>query len=251
MNLLEIADKVNQAFELSNQLYESGIVSIQQALTSDRNAGELLIEAKKLLPHGEFTNWVEINCKFGIRHAQKLMQIFKNWEKIITSWENAKHATRGAFESPLPSLRQAIALSTAEPKPEPTPPESPTKYKVTQPQSPYYGEEVEVVKELHHGDVVVCRTSTGEEFPFIKKELASPGSPIQEPEIIDVEVSDTSEKLKEAIALLLEYLPELQLKTLLAQALLVGKEYLPDEAQGMVAGLIGNESSGLFLNQPA
>ena len=254
MNLSEIANNINSAFERSKLLYEAGIDTLSQAIASDKEAGVWLLEAKASLPHGEFIQWVEANCKFKMRHAQKLMQIAKNWEKVVKSWEDAKCATRGAFESPLPSLRVAIALAAAEPKPcfgsaqhgeapfgcqedKPSPPV--TKYKVALPSHPCYGETVEVKEELSKGDVLVCKTSKGE-IPFLKKELVGESQSLEkvDAEIIDVEVEDISEQLKEAIALVIEYLPEAELKAVLAASLNIGRKYLPNDAQGMVTKLI-------------
>lgn len=247
MNLTELAININEAFERSRQLYEAGVDTLTQAITSDKEAGEWLLKAKAFVPHGEFTQWVESNCKFKIRHAQKLMQIAKNWEKIVRTWEDAKSATRGAFESPLPSLRVAIALASAEPKPcfgsaqheEAPPPEPTPKYKVALKSHPCYGETVEVKEELSKGDVILCKTSKGE-IPFLKKELVSVSQSLEpiNAEIIDVEVTDISEQLKEAIALLIEYLPENELKAVLAASLSIGKDHLPSDALTLAAKLI-------------
>jgi hypothetical protein len=242
MNLSELAININSAFEQSRQLYEAGVDTLAQAIASDKEAGEWLLKAKTFIPHGEFTQWVESNCKFKIRHAQKLMQIAKNWEKIVRTWEDAKSATRGVFESPLPSLRVAIALAAAEPKPEPPPSPPVTKYKVALASHPCYGETVEVKEQLSKGDVILCKTSKGE-IPFLKKELISESQSLApvDAEIIDVEVEDISEQLKEAIALVIEYLPENELKAVLAASLSIGKDHLPIDAQGMAAKLIGGQ----------
>ncbi|MBW4677147.1 MAG: DUF3102 domain-containing protein [Desmonostoc geniculatum HA4340-LM1] len=243
-NLLELANNINEAFERSKQFYESGIEALSQAVTSDKEVGELLLKAKVIVPHGEFMQWVEANCKFKMRHAQKLMQVANNWEKIVRSWEDAKCATRGAFDSPLPSLRVAIALVSTEPKPEAPPPEPTTKYKVGLPSHPCYGEVVEVKGELHKGDVIVCKTSQGE-IPFLKKELIPASQSLEkvDTEIIDVEIENISEQLKEAIAIVIEYLPESELKAVLAAAVSIGKDFLPVDAQGMVSKLIGSQET--------
>ncbi|WP_170834585.1 BRO family protein [Magnetospirillum fulvum] len=41
-------------------------------------AGELLIEVKKQLPHGQFKAWIEVNTKVSYRQAAKYMQIAKS-----------------------------------------------------------------------------------------------------------------------------------------------------------------------------
>ncbi|WP_414755557.1 DUF3102 domain-containing protein [Anabaena sp. CCY 9910] len=235
MNLIETASNINDLIQKSHQLYREGISAIEGAIATDKEAGLLLIKVKESLPHGEFTKWVETNCKFTVRHAQFLMKIAKEWDRIIAAWEKMKNETRFVFDSPLPSLRMALALAATEPKQEAPPPPPITTYKIANPQHPQYGEQVEEVKQINNGDIIVCKTPTGE-FPFLKHELAAAVEPLKvvETEVIDVEIEDNSEKLREAIALIIEYLPETQLQNLLAQAVTIGREFLPDEAKQLI-----------------
>ncbi|MBD2489013.1 DUF3102 domain-containing protein [Aulosira sp. FACHB-615] len=234
-DLAVLATNINEAVERSRLLYKEGVEVLGQALISDRDAGLMLIKAKKSVPHGEFIKWIETNCKFTPRHAQFLMKIATEWEKIIIEWEKVKNETRFAFKS-LPSLRQAIALASAEPKEEPTPNQvAQARYKVALPNHECYGEVVEVAKVTANGDVLVCKTSKGE-YPFLRGELIEPDKPLKavEVEIIDVEIEDKAEELREAIATLIEYFPENQLKTLLVQAVALGKDFLPENVKAMV-----------------
>lgn len=234
MNLAELAININEAFSQSKQFYQAGIETLTAAIASDKKAGEMLLKVKSFLPYGEFGEWVAANCNFTHRHANRLMLIAKNWERIASTLD-----TRVETDSPLLSLRSALSLATAEPKPEAPPPEPTAKYKIALKNHPCYGETVEVKQELNHGDILLCKTSDGE-FAFVKKELV-PESQSLEPinaEIIDVEVTDISERLKEAIAIVIEYLPENELKAVLAASLSIGKEHLPSDAQDMAAKLI-------------
>ncbi|MEH1822124.1 MAG: DUF3102 domain-containing protein [Nostoc sp.] len=242
MNLLELAININEAFDKSKELYKTGINELQQALLCDKQAGDLLIQVKAELPYGQFTTWVEENCRFTMRHAQFLMKISREWHRIIKQWDELRNETRFASDSPLPSLRVAIALAAAEPKSEAPPPSPVERYKVALPSHPCYGETVEVKEELSKGDVILCKTSKGE-IPFLKKELVAESQPLEpiNAEIIDVEVTDISEQLKEAIALIIEYLPEDKLKTVLAASLSIGKDHLPSDAQSTAAKLIGGQ----------
>lgn len=165
------------------------------------------------------------------------MLIARNWEKIITSLD-----TRVETESLLPSLRVAIALAASEPKAETPPAPSVTKYKVALKDHECYGEVVEVKDNLQHGDVILCKTSIGE-YPFLKKELVAETESLApiDAEVIDVEIEDISEQLKEAIAIVIEYLPENELKAVLAASLSIGALHLPSDAQGMAAKLIGSQ----------
>ncbi|MBN3875224.1 DUF3102 domain-containing protein [Nostoc sp. JL23] len=244
MNLTELAININEAFSQSKEFYQAGIEALTSAIASDKKAGEILLKVKSFLPYGEFGGWVTANCHFTHRHANRLMVIAKNWEKITATLD-----TRVEAESPLLSLRSALSLATAEPKPEAPPPEPTPKYKVALKNHPCYGETVEVKQELNHGDILLCKTSNGD-FAFVKKELV-PESQSLEPinaEIIDEEKEDISEQLKQAIALVIEYLSEMQLKAVLAASLSIGKDHLPTDALFVAAKLIGGQEIAV-LNQ--
>lgn len=248
MKLTELAININEAFDRSKKLYADGIDYLKLALLTDKEVGEMLLVVKQSVPHGSFTSWIQDNCQFSDRHARRLMTIARDWTKIMKVWENMKSDTRDRFGGdPLPSLRAAIALAAAEPKLEAPPPEPAPKYKVALKSHPCYGETVEVKQELNHGDILLCKTNSGD-FAFVKKELV-PESQALVPinaEIIDVEVEDISEHLKEAIALVIEYLPETELKAVLAASLSIGKDHLPSDAAGLAAKLIGGKETAVL-----
>ena len=56
--------------------------AVNRGLDFARRAGELLIEAKAALPHGEFTAWVERECGIVPRTAQRYVKIARNWPAI-------------------------------------------------------------------------------------------------------------------------------------------------------------------------
>lgn len=246
LNLSEVANAINSVAERAQALYVSGADLIREALTCDKEAGDLLIKVKASMPKGNFHAWIEANCRFSVRHAQRLMMIAREWTKIMKGWEDLQqHDTRVVLgDSLLPSLRTALTLAASEPKEEAP---KPTHYKVAQPNHTSYGEVVEAVKELHNGDVVVCKTPRGE-FPFLKKELVAQDAPLQtEPEIIDVEIIDESEKLREAIAISIEYFPATVLKAILAQTLFIGRDYLPEGAKSSASKLIAGSEMGTLV----
>lgn len=228
---LEIAENINSLVERSDRFYREGALHIKNAIALNKEAGLLLIQVKESLKHGEFTEWIKENCNFSDRYARYLMQIAKNWDKIIASWEQMKTETDFRFGHPLPCIKQAIALSASasEPKEEKPSPPPTTTYKIANPQHPRYGETVKEVSRLNQGDIIVCKTSAGE-FPFLKNELIPETEQISLPpvvEIVDAEIEDNSEQLREAIALVIEYLDERQLQILLGQAIDLGKGSLP------------------------
>jgi hypothetical protein len=52
--------------------------AMKQSLEGILQAGDVLIEAKRALPHGKWLSWVEQDLKIGIRSAQILMFIARN-----------------------------------------------------------------------------------------------------------------------------------------------------------------------------
>lgn len=244
LNLSEVADAINSATERAAALYVSSIGILKEGLLCDKEAGDLLIQVKAQLPHGQFIPWIEANCKFTRQHANHLMLIARNWTKILVAWEEMNCNTRVPSGSPLLSLRQAIAIAATQPKEETESVESPTQYRVATPNHPSYGSVVTVKREMHGGDMVVCETPTGD-YPFLKKELVAPNEPLQaQAEIIDVEIIDESEKLREAIAILIEYFPDSVLKALLSQALFMGRGYLPESAKSSASSLLAGSEMG-------
>jgi hypothetical protein len=58
------------------------IASTRTTLEHARRIGELLIEAKKIVPHGGWAAWVKANCAFAQRQAEVYRQIAKGWAKL-------------------------------------------------------------------------------------------------------------------------------------------------------------------------
>lgn len=230
MCLQEYSAQIEAAVVRSNMLYENGVNTIKQALKSEKEAGDLLIEVKKSLPHGQFLNWIKNNCTISERHAQRLMKIASHWDEITAMITESKSDMRVGFES-LPTLTAALAIArVAEAK------ANPDKYgtkpqllKVASTSHDCYNEVVTVVEELHQGDVLVCQTKNGRQ-PFLRKELVSPDTEIEEivAEIVEETTLDKSEELREALAIIVEHFPEDILQEMLKKALFIGQEHLPE-----------------------
>jgi hypothetical protein len=71
-------------------------------------AGECLIEAKAMLPHGQWLSWLEANCQVSERSAQAYMRVARELPKL--------EGSKAQRVADLP-LRQFLD-SIAEPKPE-------------------------------------------------------------------------------------------------------------------------------------
>lgn len=62
------------------------------AIEHARQAGELLLEAKALVNHGEWIGWLADNCAVSPRQAQRYMRVVTHWE-LITKNDAASHLT--------------------------------------------------------------------------------------------------------------------------------------------------------------
>ena len=55
--------------------HQQAQASMQKGLEHALKAGELLVEAKKLVTHGKWLPWLEANCPFPERTAQLYMRV--------------------------------------------------------------------------------------------------------------------------------------------------------------------------------
>jgi len=88
-----------------NECHRAAEAAAGRALHHARAAGDLLLEAKKQCPHGDWGNWLKTNFEGSERSAQNYMRLAKNWGEL----EN-----RNAVADL--SLRDAVRFLT-EPKP--------------------------------------------------------------------------------------------------------------------------------------
>lgn len=68
--------------EVANSHHDVAAASLRVAAEHARHAGDALIEAKALLPHGKWSGWIKAHFRGGMRTAQRYMKIAKNWETI-------------------------------------------------------------------------------------------------------------------------------------------------------------------------
>ncbi len=73
--LANLAQRINTEHEAARAAMRKGL---QHAL----NAGELLIEAKAAVPHGEWLPWLETNCSVSERTAQLYMKVARERERL-------------------------------------------------------------------------------------------------------------------------------------------------------------------------
>ena len=61
-----------------NLLHAIACSKAEEAMGLAKEAGELLLEVKKSLRHGEFQEWIEANCSCSVRQAQRYMSVALN-----------------------------------------------------------------------------------------------------------------------------------------------------------------------------
>lgn len=66
-----------------------------------KQAGEMLIEAKRLAGHGNWLSWLETNCRVSASMVEKYMKIAKGWDMLAAG--NPEHV-------PNLSIRDAVKL---------------------------------------------------------------------------------------------------------------------------------------------
>lgn len=58
-----------------NQFHAQAYARAEEAIGFAKKAGELLLEVKNSLKHGQFQQWIEENCSCGVRQAQRYMNV--------------------------------------------------------------------------------------------------------------------------------------------------------------------------------
>lgn len=76
-----------------NETYERCRRASFEALAAAIRCGELLHEAKRRVPHGDWLNWVGTNLLVGHRQAQKLMQLAAHQDEILADANSPTHLT--------------------------------------------------------------------------------------------------------------------------------------------------------------
>ena len=88
-----------------NAEHERAFGKATEALEHARRAGELLLQAKAAVGHGEWLPWVEANCKFSVRTAQGYIRLAQGWETLSAKCATVAHL----------GLREALTLLAEHP----------------------------------------------------------------------------------------------------------------------------------------
>src|SRR5262245_13673057 len=75
-------ETLGQLAKQINAAHTAGEAALDSVLGLAREAGELLIRAKKLVPHGEWLAWIKANFPFSQQTASVYMRIAANWHLV-------------------------------------------------------------------------------------------------------------------------------------------------------------------------
>jgi len=101
-NIAELKDISTEINTAHNKVVEACRASVGHAM----KAGELLIQAKSMVAHGEWQNWLEDNCTVSERTAQVYMKLSRDFPKLDES--KAQHVA----DLPLRDAMNAVSSAT-------------------------------------------------------------------------------------------------------------------------------------------
>jgi hypothetical protein len=91
-HLADLAKRINAAHAQAETALRAG-------LEHAKTAGELLLEAKRQCPHGQWLPWLEAKMRFSARTAQAYMRIAEHWPELEAKAQGLAHLTvEGALE---------------------------------------------------------------------------------------------------------------------------------------------------------
>lgn len=94
--------------------YAAYEVAMSDAVARAKKIGDLLIAAKRLLPHGEFRPWIKENTGLSYTTAHRFVVIAKNWEAVrakdfaLKRLDDAHAVARG--RDPVPSEKRGHSI---------------------------------------------------------------------------------------------------------------------------------------------
>ncbi|WP_028973290.1 hypothetical protein [Spirochaeta cellobiosiphila] len=77
----------DEIINLYNEIEERFTKAAQDSMSNIFRIGEIIFDQKKVLPHGEFTPWVNDNLPFGVRQAQRYILAYLNKDQYNPSLE--------------------------------------------------------------------------------------------------------------------------------------------------------------------
>lgn len=89
-------DLVNLAERIREE-YQACFKSIRQGVEHALKVGELLVQAKELVKHGDWEQWVEANCGFTTRTARRYTRAFKKFQLGLVKTDTMSEMTLNDF----------------------------------------------------------------------------------------------------------------------------------------------------------
>lgn len=84
----------------ANEAHRRVTATTETTLSLARQAGEILLEAKAEVKHGEWQAWLKANFEGGVRTAQNYMRVHERWDYIAANTQHVSHlALRAALDS--------------------------------------------------------------------------------------------------------------------------------------------------------
>lgn len=193
LSLDSLAIAINAAHERCQRSYVT-------MLSDARSTGELLLQAKSQLPHGQWTAWLSSNCAFSDRTAQRYMQIASSWDTLQSKTDTVADlgvrmacemiASEKILDLPnenktrvVPKPKNQIAThSDIRPG---------DRVAVIDPESPEHGQELEVSEVVQ--DAIALVKKGGETYPLLVNQVKVVSS---REDIEDIKSSAASDALK-------------------------------------------------------
>ena len=91
MNAAAVVQPVAALAAEINAEHERAFGKAREAIEHARRAGELLLETKAAVGHGEWLPWVAANCSFSARQVQRYMTIAENWLVVQAKYDTVSH----------------------------------------------------------------------------------------------------------------------------------------------------------------
>lgn len=103
-DVAEIAGQINRLHREAQQIAKEAVEQEASAVEKAVECGQMLLQVKGQLPHGEFMSWVSDNCEFCHAQACTYMKVAANFERAVNI-DNT-------------SIRKALAAITSDPRAE-------------------------------------------------------------------------------------------------------------------------------------
>jgi hypothetical protein len=116
MRSVAVANSLIQYSSSINEEHRLAFLCAREAVAHAKAAGELLLQAKREIKHGEWVQWIEDNCEVSPRVAQSYMRIAENWDVIEANSDATHGLTIDAALKAIPKPERAATPAPIAPK---------------------------------------------------------------------------------------------------------------------------------------